>query len=149
MQNKLRIYLDNCCYNRPYDDQNNFDINIETLYILQIQKLVLKNEISLVWSFMLNYENNKNKNVEAKNSIQNWETVASIIIRANDEILDRARKYQILGLKPADSLHISSAVQSNANFFITVDKKILNKKVNDIKLTTPQNFYNEIYGGLL
>ena len=26
----LRIYLDNCCYNRPYDDQNQLRIELET-----------------------------------------------------------------------------------------------------------------------
>ena len=25
----LRIYLDNCCYNRPYDDQSQIRISLE------------------------------------------------------------------------------------------------------------------------
>ena len=27
---KLRIYLDNCCFNRPYDDQSQLRISLET-----------------------------------------------------------------------------------------------------------------------
>ena len=26
----MRIYLDNCCYNRPYDDQSKIRIRLET-----------------------------------------------------------------------------------------------------------------------
>jgi hypothetical protein len=41
-----RIYLDNCCFNRPYDNQENIKVQIETeskLYILS----------SVVISFLL------------------------------------------------------------------------------------------------
>lgn len=27
---KLKLYLDNCCFNRPYDDQNQLIIELET-----------------------------------------------------------------------------------------------------------------------
>lgn len=26
----MRVYLDNCCYNRPYDDQSQMRIHLET-----------------------------------------------------------------------------------------------------------------------
>lgn len=26
---KIRVYLDNCCFNRPYDDQSQIKINLE------------------------------------------------------------------------------------------------------------------------
>ena len=26
----LKVYLDNCCYNRPYDDQSQLRISLET-----------------------------------------------------------------------------------------------------------------------
>lgn len=33
-----RIYLDNCCFNRPYDDQLNLNIHLEAEAKLFIQK---------------------------------------------------------------------------------------------------------------
>lgn len=33
----MRVYLDNCCYNRPYDDQSQLKISMETQAKLNIQ----------------------------------------------------------------------------------------------------------------
>ena len=40
---KVKIYLDNCCYNRPYDDQNQLKIELETKAKLYIQDLIVNN----------------------------------------------------------------------------------------------------------
>lgn len=34
----MLVYLDNCCYNRPYDDQTQLKIQMETLAKLEIQQ---------------------------------------------------------------------------------------------------------------
>jgi hypothetical protein len=57
---KYRIYLDNCCFNRPYDDQTQLRIYLETQAKLYIQALVYENKIELAWSFMLKFENSRN-----------------------------------------------------------------------------------------
>lgn len=31
----MRIYLDNCCYNRPYDDQSYLNVSLETQAIIR------------------------------------------------------------------------------------------------------------------
>ena len=43
----LKIYLDNCCYNRPYDDQSQIRISLETQAKLYIQNLVKDKQIEL------------------------------------------------------------------------------------------------------
>jgi hypothetical protein len=48
-----RVYLDNCCFNRPYDDQSSPQIQFETRAKLFIQDLVLKHEVELAWSYIL------------------------------------------------------------------------------------------------
>mgnify|MGYP001080875742 FL=1 len=57
----MRIYLDNCCYNRPYDDQSQFRIYLETQAKLYIQELIKQDKIELVTSYILEYENSKNR----------------------------------------------------------------------------------------
>jgi len=56
----MRIYLDNCCFNRPFDDQSQLRINLETEAKLKIQEYVTLNRFVLIWSYMLDYENFKN-----------------------------------------------------------------------------------------
>ena len=45
----MRVYLDNCCYNRPFDDQTQVKVLIETLAKLNIQSLPNKSAM-LKWS---------------------------------------------------------------------------------------------------
>ncbi len=37
----MRIYLDNCCYNRPYDSQESFKISMETRAKLYVQDEII------------------------------------------------------------------------------------------------------------
>ena len=38
----MRVYLDNCCYNRPFDDQAQIKVLLETLAKLDIQQRMKK-----------------------------------------------------------------------------------------------------------
>ena len=52
----MRIYLDNCCYNRPYDDQTQLRISLETQAKLYTQNLIRTGMLELVSSYVLRYE---------------------------------------------------------------------------------------------
>ena len=56
----MKIYLDNCCYNRPYDDQNYLPISLETQAKLLVQLLIKEKHLELASSFILDYENSCN-----------------------------------------------------------------------------------------
>ena len=68
----MKIYLDNCCFNRPYDDQSQMRIHLETQAKLHIQDLIKSRQIELVTSYMLEYENGKNKLGKRKQVIANF-----------------------------------------------------------------------------
>ena len=44
------------------------------------------------------------------------------------------------GLKQKDASHIACAIYAKADYFLTTDKKILNKPVSDIQLINPVEF---------
>jgi len=138
--NKLKIYLDNCCFNRPYDDQSNLVISLETEAKLFIQDLILSGKLMLVWSFILDYENNDNPFYERKYSISTWKKIAVMDCNLCDKIIDTARKMLNVGLRQKDASHIACAIYAGADYFITTDKKILNKSVKDIILINPIDF---------
>lgn len=56
----MRVYLDNCCFNRPFDDQKQIRIRLETEAKLEIQQKILQNKIELAWSYILDFENEMN-----------------------------------------------------------------------------------------
>lgn len=49
----MRVYLDNCCFNRPYDDQAFLTIRLETEAKLAIQEKIKAGQLSLGWSYIL------------------------------------------------------------------------------------------------
>ena len=77
---------------------------------------------------------------ERKNSIIAWKSLAVLDCDLCDEIADEARNLMKLGLKQKDASHISCAIYANADYFLTTDKKILNKPVSGIQLINPVDF---------
>ena len=53
----MLIYLDNCCFNRPFDNQKQIRIRIETEAKLFIQEEILPGKFLLAWTYILDYEN--------------------------------------------------------------------------------------------
>lgn len=142
----MNIYLDNCCFNRPFDDQSRIRIVLETEAKLRIQEEIRVGRFKLVWSYILDYENNKNPYEDRKLRIKGWRKYAVTDIQENDEVIERANSLNLTGLKKLDSLHIACAIISKCDFFITTDDKILNlaKTVEGIKITDPICFIKEV-----
>lgn len=140
--NKFLIYLDNCCYNRPYDDFSSITVYLEAEAKLIIQDLVKNNNIDLAWSYILEFENSANPSTEIKELILDWKEIAKINVLENDTILFNAKEMFLLGLGVKDSLHIACAIESRCDFFITTDKGIIKKAniIGNIKIMNPINF---------
>jgi len=96
--------------------------------------------LELVWSFVLDYENNDNPFEERKISISSWKSLAFIDCNLCEEIAGTAKDLMKCGLKQKDASHISCAIYANADYFLTTDKKILNKPVSGIQLINPVEF---------
>jgi len=139
----LKVYLDNCCYNRPYDDQTQLKVSLQTQAKLQIQREAIMGECELVWSYMLDFENSVNPYEFKRNAIQEWEQVAKEIIVENEEIISLANQLKSLGLGTKDALHIACAIYAKADYFITTDNKVLNKNIALIKIISPIDYINK------
>jgi predicted nucleic acid-binding protein len=144
MKKKLRLYLDICTFNRPFDDQNQLKIRLETEAKLFIQQGILNDEYELVWSYILEYENNQNKFDDRRNVVYDWKSVAKICCVENARIIEYAENLKIKNIRTKDALHIACSVYTNSDYFITTDKQLFNLKLNDIKIINPLTFMNEL-----
>ena len=66
----MRVYLDNCAYNRPFDDQSQIRIRLESEAKLFIQEKIKTKKIELIWSYILDIENHHNPFIEKRVSIE-------------------------------------------------------------------------------
>jgi hypothetical protein len=139
---KPLLYLDNCCFNRPFDDQNYISIKIEADAKLHIQEKIKESVYNHAWSYILDFENLNNPFEDRRIEINKWKDISSVRIEENSNILIMMNKLILMGFKPIDSLHISCAINLNCNYFLTVDKNILKKSnmVKEIKIKSPVDF---------
>ena len=52
----MLLYLDNCCYNRPFDDQSQLQISLETQAKLFVQQEILSGKYELLIDFIIEME---------------------------------------------------------------------------------------------
>jgi len=140
----MRIYLDHCAFNRPFDDQSNIKNQLETSAKLYIQDQIKQEKYDLVWSYMSDFENNNNPNIENKKSIQLWEDIAKFKCKSSDNILKYGQKFVQKGIRTNDALHIACAVESKCEYFITTDTGLVNKKINEIQIINPIDFIRKM-----
>ncbi|MDB4665254.1 PIN domain protein [Verrucomicrobia bacterium] len=143
----MRIYLDNCSLNRPFDSQKQLRIRLETEAKLAIQEKISQGEFELAWSYVIDFENTANPYQERREVVWLWKSKACIDVDESDQILDLAERVSSLGLKNKDSLHIGCAIFSKCDFFVTTDDGILrlSNDIQQIQIRNPIDFVREIF----
>lgn len=119
------IYLDMCCFNRPYDDQTQTRIRLETQAKLELQDHVKAGSCHLLWSAALDYECSRNPYPDNQLAITQWRWLAKKIIEAGPEVVALAKPMLENGIKSYDALHVASAIAGGAGFFVTTDDRLL------------------------
>ena len=143
----MRVYLDNCCYNRPYDDQSQLRISLEAQAKIQIQTMIRNHSVELSSSYVLLYENSKNPYDLRKNSIQSFvKDNVSVYIdvdRADEEkvIADRIIS---TGVKTVDAHHVACAILAESDYFLTTDDRLLKYRTNELHIIDPVGFIREL-----
>ena len=136
----MLLYLDNCCFNRPFDDQSQLQISLETQAKLYVQRKIIDGRFSLLWSYIFEYENKKNPYKTQRDSILGWKDIAVSTIFESEGILSFGDKLMERGVKLYDALHVACAFTGGCDYFLTVDKNLLNKQIGEIRVCNPIDF---------
>ena len=135
-----KIYLDICCFNRPYDNQKQLRIKLESEAKLFIQSLIVNKKLELIWSFALDFENSRNPYVAKQNAISDFAKHSNVFVFENEEILKNAEIIKQHNIKELDALHIACAIYTKSDYFITTDDRILKYNDSRIKIINPLDF---------
>ena len=130
------IYLDNCCYNRPFDDQTQERIHLESEVILTVLKMGQMKQVVIAGSDILQLEMNRMQDENKKQKVLDLYRVAGMRIPYTERIKKRSAEIMSVSkIRTFDSLHIASAEQANADVFLTTDDK-LEKMAENLELGT-------------
>ena len=100
-------------------------IRLETEAKLYIQDKIKNQSLNLVWSYILDIENDNNPFKEKRPAIARWKALSTIDVTETQSIIDKANKFVKIGVKAKDALHVACAINGKARLFITTDDKLI------------------------
>ncbi|MDR2734071.1 MAG: hypothetical protein LBC99_05420 [Spirochaetota bacterium] len=139
----IKVYLDNCCYNRPFDNSSDKNVYLEAMAKLFIQSLIRYGDIILAGSFILYSEISDNPHkYKLVNIMQFVDEYTKIYIggEMSSKALAIAQDIMQTGIKASDAAHIACAILAGCDYFITTDKRILKYKSESIQIINPTHF---------
>lgn len=143
----MKIYMDNCCLNRPFDNQANLRVHLEAEAVKTIIRLIEEQKLILISSKILQFEISKLTDEFKKKELRLMESLASEVVQINPSIAAQAKAFEQIGIQAFDALHLACA-ESNADVFLTVDDKFLKKtatiEILKIKVFSPLIWLNEV-----
>ena len=136
----MRVYLDNCVLNRPFDEPSQVRITDEADAKMVIQRAISQDRVELAISFMLLNGNGRGPNTVARNHNRDFMMGHHKVCVGTDELEDIAPLIgEIMsdGIKMADATHIACAIHSGCDYFVTTDDRLLRSKDPRIRVRTP------------
>ncbi len=145
----MKVYLDVCCLNRPFDDQLQPRIHLETEAILLILAKLNRHEWEWVGSEILFYEIRRNPDTERRQNVLLLASQSHLVIELSQGILDRAELLENAGFDAYDAIHLASAEEARADTFLTTDDQIVrlvnrNKNLLSIQVKNPVKWLEEV-----
>jgi hypothetical protein len=142
----VRVYLDNCCFNRSFNDQRQTRVRLEAEAKLCMQEQIRGGTLKLAGSYNLDFENAANPFEERRTTISGWRQYATIDVEETATILQKANALVESGLKAKDALHIVCAIARGCTYFVATDDEILKrgKNVQRITVVDPAAFVREM-----
>ena len=132
----MKVYLDNCCYNRVLDDRSYAQIYYERNSVMLILELAEKSAIKIIGSEMLIKEMQDNKDSYRRSILQMMYGLCTEEIKVSLSVLSGAEDIRKRSnIKYKDSIHLACAEEAGADVFLTTDRKLINNS-NRIKMYT-------------
>ena len=139
------MYLDTSAYNRPFDDQTQPKIFLETQAVVIILQMVEARAVELINSSVLRYENSHNPYPIKQEAMSRYLQLAELRQEVNEAIRQRAKELEKNGLKVIDALHVACAEAAKSDYFITCDKRLINRCLGlAMRVINPVDFVLEI-----
>jgi len=145
----MRLYLDVCSLNRPYDDQSIDRNRLEAEAVAVIAGRVSQGHHSLVSSEAIDREVAACPDLEKAELVRETLRLAAQHVALTPADVERFRELSLLGFGKLDSWHLACAEAANCDYFITTDDKLLkrakaHRKTLAVTVVNPLTFVTEV-----
>lgn len=145
----MKIYLDTCCLNRPFDDQRQERIRLEAEAVTIILARTALKQWSWLGSQALDIEIERTPDYEQQSRMKRTTWLIKQVIEIGENELERARQLEKMGFGAFDATHLACAKSGNADVFLTTDDRLLKiakKHANQlqVKVRNPLDWLKEM-----
>jgi len=141
----MNIYLDTSCLKRPFDDQTQPRIRLETEALLLVLRGVENGHLRWIGSDLLLYENRNNPNAERRRRAGSILKLCSTIVGFSDSQEVRGVELAQNGIVALDALHLAAAEEAQVDVFLSCDDKLIRRASGcaRVKVQNPVDFLKE------
>jgi predicted nucleic acid-binding protein len=125
----MKIYLDNCCLNRPFDDQNQPRIHLEAEAILFILEQAYRKDWEWLGSEAVTLEIEQSPDPEHVERLRLLAIHMADVLEIRQAEGERALELETFGFQSMDALHLACAESGAADVLLTTDDKFLKRAV--------------------
>ena len=120
----MRIYFDVCCLGRPFDDQNQDRIHLESEAVITILSHIERGDWKWIGSEVIYYEVDQIPDAEQKKRILQLISESNECIRIDEQKIQRAKRLETFGFKALDALHLACAEAARVDIVLTTDDRL-------------------------
>lgn len=120
----MRLYLDVCCLNRPFDNPSQERIRLESEAVLLILQRIQTGEWKLISSEMVEDEIEQTPNAHRRERLKILHAHAHEVVHINSSIVNRAKELVAVGFTSEDAIHLACTESDNVDCFLTTDDKL-------------------------
>lgn len=131
----MRIYFDVCCLCRPFDDQRQERIRLESEAVRMIVEWCIQGRHVWICSDIVAEEIRRNPDAEKRGALLKLLENAGEIVTINDTAVSAGQGYHQMSVRGLDALHLAVAEQAACDVFLTTDDKLRRKAAN-LKLSS-------------
>ena len=145
----MKIYLDTCCLNRPFDDQSQERIRLETEAVMIILVRITRKEWTWLGSQALDIEIDRAPDIEQQSRLNRVADFIGQSIEIGQKEIKRADELEKLGFVGFDAVHLACAESGSADVFLSTDDRLLkrakrlSKKIR-VKVMNPLEWLQEM-----
>jgi len=121
----IKVYLDTCCLNRPFDDQTQERLRLESEAVLAILSRIEKGEWNWIGSEILIDEIEQTPDTQKLSRTRLLSGFIQENVEIGDKEVKRAKELQKEGFQLFDALHIACAESAKADVFLSTDDRLL------------------------
>ncbi len=133
----MKFYMDTCFLNRPFDDQSDDRVRLETEALKIVLGHVDRGQWTLLGSGVLDLEVIRTPDPRRREALQ--ELLARAVteyVEPGEQTAALARRIQTRGIAGFDALHLACAADARADVFLTTDDRLVRRASRMTDLVT-------------